>query len=54
MASTRAYRNGKPPEFACKIIKENSGTQFNPIICKVLDEISTKHLVALFDMFEEY
>lgn len=53
ITSTRAYRKGKDPDFAYKIIKEGLGTQFNPRIAQILLSTSPKHITALFDLYEE-
>lgn len=52
ITSTRAYRQGQPPEKAFAIIRENLGTQFNPDIGRTFLKISPKYIKALFDMHE--
>ncbi|MBF0120906.1 MAG: HD domain-containing protein [Desulfobacterales bacterium] len=52
ITSTRSYREGQPPEFAFKIIKEGLGTQFNPEIAKIFLDTYPKYIKALLDMYE--
>ncbi|MCP4217482.1 MAG: HD domain-containing protein [bacterium] len=52
ITSSRAYRKGRPPEVAYKIIEAELGKQFNPAIGKVLLSIPPKHIEALFSTYE--
>jgi len=52
ITSTRAYRKALSFDEAYRIIREESGTQFNPDITKYLFETPHKHIDALFDFYE--
>lgn len=52
ITSNRSYRKGRPPEVAYKIVRNEMGRQFNPQIAKVLLEIPSKHIEALFSTYE--
>lgn len=52
ITSTRAYRQGQPPEFAYHIIHQELGVQFNSDLGGVFLDIPPKYISALFDIFE--
>ena len=52
ITSTRAYREGSPPEVAYDIIKNQLGKQFDPEVGNILLNIPPKHIQALFDTYE--
>jgi len=52
ITSTRAYRKGKDPSLAYKVIHEGLGTQFNPEIGNILLSTSPKYINALFKLYE--
>jgi len=54
ITSTRTYREGRSPEEAYKIIKEELGTQLNSEAGSILLETQPKYIKAIFDMHEEH
>jgi len=52
ITSTRAYRQGQPPEFAYNIIHKELGAQFNSAVGGIFLDIPPKHISALFDIYE--
>ncbi len=52
ITSTRSYREAQPAEAAYRVIREGSGTQFDPVVAQALLDTPPKYVAALFDIYE--